>query len=114
MKAIHRAIAENLRESFAKRRLQFDATPVFEKLDRAFTNGCISESMEIINNLADALSNLDSSFDRELFSAIAYGKPCCGSPFTRHSPSPGSRGGELAVPWRTGSSPPGRTGRWVR
>jgi hypothetical protein len=73
MKAIHRTIAENLRASFAKRKMEFSIIPAAEKLDRAFVNGCISESMHLIDSLAAAISNLDSSFDRELFSAIAYG-----------------------------------------
>lgn len=72
MKAIHRTIAENLRENLRQRQGEFNAIPRSEKLDRAFVNGCISESMHIIDTLADALARIDASFDRELFSAIAY------------------------------------------
>ena len=71
MKAIHRTIAENLRENLRQRQGEFNAIPRSEKLDRAFTNGCVSESMHIIDSLADSLS-ADASFDRELFRAIAY------------------------------------------
>lgn len=72
MKAIHRTIAESLRYNFVKRQLEFKAIPLSERLDRAFVNGCISETMHIIDTLAAALSRTDASFDRELFSAIAY------------------------------------------
>ena len=71
MKAIHRTIAETLRENHLQRLGEFNAIPRSEKLDRAFTNGCVSESMHIIDSLADSLS-ADASFDRELFRAIAY------------------------------------------
>lgn len=71
MKAIHRTIAESLRENFVKRQLEFKAIPLSERLDRAFVNGCISETMHIIDTFANVLS-ADASFDRELFSAIAY------------------------------------------
>lgn len=71
MKAIHRTIAETLRETLRQRLGEFNAIPRSEKLDRAFTNGCVSESMHIIDSLADSLS-ADASFDRELFRAIAY------------------------------------------
>jgi hypothetical protein len=72
MKAIHRTIAENLRENYLQRLGEFKAIPRPEKLDRAFTNGCVSESMHIIDTLAVAIARIDASFDRELFSAIAY------------------------------------------
>ena len=71
MNAIHRTIAENLRETLHQRQGEFNAIPRSEKLDRAFVNGCISETMHTIDSLANSLS-ADASFDRELFSAIAY------------------------------------------
>jgi hypothetical protein len=72
MKAIHRTIAENLRENYLQRLGEFNAIPRSEKLDRAFVNGCVSESMHVIDTIADALSRIDASFDREFFRAIAY------------------------------------------
>jgi hypothetical protein len=71
MKIIYHTIAETLRDTFVKRQMEFKAIDPSEKLDRSFVNGCISETMHIIDSLTNSLS-ADASFDRELFSAIAY------------------------------------------
>lgn len=75
MKTVHKQIAEALRDNLVKQKQCFDTIPAFEKLDRAFSNGTVSEAMNVIEVVSRVLAKADPKFNSELFSAIAFDNP---------------------------------------